>query len=103
MNYDPSQVGVPYVRAHRIVINYPDNGVVPSVNIEQSMAVLLADGTIRTIDQLPTISTPLDLAQDGAVPIPMINPNNGQPLGVDTDLNTAMLNVLAVLRSKQVV
>ena len=101
MNYDPSQVGVPYVRAHRITIDYPDNNLLPSVKIEQSLAVKLADGTVRKIEDLLPITRALDMPNAGDDPIPLIDPETGQPLGSDTSLNMAMLQVLAVLRFEQ--
>lgn len=101
MNYDASQVGVPYVRAHRIVINYPDNGRFPSVAIEQSLAVRMADGSVRKLEDLEPISVLLDFQNDGNDPIPMINLESGGLLGQDTSLNMVMLGVLAVVRAKQ--
>lgn len=101
MNYDASQVGVPYVRAHRIVINYPDNGLMPSVAIEQSLAVKMADGSVRKLEDLDTISSSLDLQNDGADPIQLVSLEDATYLGADTSLNMVMLGVLAVVRAKQ--
>ena len=101
MNYDASQVGVPYVRAHRIVINYPDNGQMPSVAIEQSLACKMLDGSIRKLEDLEPIFTSIDMQNDGADPIPLISPNDASALGQDTSLNMVMLGILAVVRAKQ--
>ena len=101
-NYDPSVVGVPYVRAHKITIFYPDNNLLPSVKIEQSLAVKLADDTVRKIEDIPAIERSLDMFNAGNDPIPLINPETGQPLGSDTSLNYVMLHILAVLRAEQI-
>lgn len=100
VNYDPSQVGVPYVRVHRVTINWPDGGQTPTATIEQSLAVKLADGTVRKLEDIPQIDAALDFTQ-GNAPIPMIDPDTAQPLGQDTTLNMAFLNVLAVVRAEQ--
>lgn len=100
-NYNASQVGVPYVRAHRITINYPDNGLPPSANIEQSLAVKLADGTIRKLEDLPTLSRSFDMLNDGNTPIPLVDPSTAAPLGANTTLNNVMLQILAVVRREQ--
>lgn len=100
-NYDASQVGVPYVRASRILIGYPDNNRIPSADIEQTLVVKLADGTIRELEKLPSLNVPLDMLNHGADAIPMVNPADGSPLGANTNLNTAMVHVLAVVRAAQ--
>lgn len=100
-NYDASQVGVPYVRAHRIVINYPDGGKLPTATIEQSEAVKLADGTVRALGNLPAIEASFDLATHGTDPIPLVSPENAEHLGADTSLNMVMLSILAVVRAEQ--
>lgn len=103
-NYDPSQIGVPYVRVGRLTIDWPDSvqGAVPTAKIEQTLAVKLADGSIRTLEKMPDVSVQLDFAK-GNDPIPLINPENGVPLGADTCLNQAMLTVLAVIRQHQII
>ena len=101
MNYDSSQVGVPYVRVHKIIIHYPDNGQLPWAVIDQSLAVKLADGTIRKIEDLPSLQRAFDLANDGSDPIPLVSPETGAALGADTSLNQVMLAILAVVRKEQ--
>lgn len=101
MNYDASQVGVPYVRAHKITIHYPDNGQMPWAVIEQSLAVKLADGTVRKIEDIPAIQRSFDLVNDGGLPIPLVSPEAAQPLGADTSLNQVFLQILAVVRQEQ--
>lgn len=101
MNYNASQVGVPYVRAYNIRIAYPDNGALPSVVIEQGLAVKLADGTVRKLDDLSPINVSIDLANDGNDPIPLVSPEDGSALGADTSLNQTFLAILAVVRAKQ--
>lgn len=100
-NYDASKVGVPYVRAHRIVINYPDGGKLSTATIEQSEAVKLADGTVRALANLPPIEASFDLAAHGADAIPLVSPEDASPLGADTSLNMVMLGILAVVRAEQ--
>jgi len=102
VNYDPSQVGLPYVRVTRLVVEWPDSlkDLQPTALIEQSLAVKLADGSIRTLDNLPAISTRLDFTL-GDEPIPLINPETAEPLGTDTTLNQTFVGVLAVVRKFQ--
>jgi hypothetical protein len=102
-NYDSSSpVGVPYVRAHRVTIEWPDRGLLPWFVIEQSLAVRLADDSIRQIEVLPQLRGTMDLANDGEAPIPLVHPDTGAALGQDTTLNQAFLAVLAVVRQAQV-
>ena len=103
-NYDPSQVGVPYVRVNHLEITWPDSAVpntLPIATMKQSLAVKLADGSIRTLEKLLDISTPLDFSK-GNDPIPLVNPEDASYLGMDTSLNQAMLAVLAVIRQAQI-
>lgn len=100
-NYDASQVGVPYVRAYRIEILYPDGGQRPRAVIEQSLAVKLADGTVRQLEDIPPIQAEFDMMADGLTPIPLIDPSTAAPLGVDTNLRNVMLAILAVVRKQQ--
>lgn len=105
MNYDPSQVGVPYVRAHRVTLVWPDSieRPLPHATIEQSLAVKLADGTIRTLEEMSPIEVELDFSKHGNDPVPLISPENAEPLGTDTNLNQAMLAVLALVRQYQII
>lgn len=100
-NYDASKVGVPYVRAHRITINYPGPALMPNASIEQSLVVPLADGTTATISTLPTINRAFDMINDGNLPIPLVDPSTGAALGPTTTLNQVMLSILAVVRQEQ--
>jgi hypothetical protein len=103
-NYDPSSpVGVPYVRAHRVTIDWPDRGLLPRYAIEQSLAVRLADESIRQIEVLPTLHGSMDLANDGDTGIQVVHPDTGVDIpGMTTSLNQAFLAVLAVVRQAQV-
>jgi hypothetical protein len=101
-NYDASHVGVPYVRAHRIVIEYPDAIGIPEATVEQSLAVKLADGSVRKLQDLPAMTIQFDFADHGTDPIPLVSPEDASSLGADTTLNTAMLNILAVIRQAQI-
>jgi len=103
MNYDPSQVGLPYVRVTRLTIDWPDSvgEPQPTASIEQSRAVKLLDGSIRTLDTLPTLGVKLDFT-NGDIPIPLVDPETAQPLGMDTSLNQAFVQVLAVIRKYQI-
>jgi hypothetical protein len=100
-NYVATEIGTPYVRANRIEIYYPDNGQLPHAVIHQTLAVKLADGTIRTLEELPSITATFDLAANGADPIPLVDPGTGQPLGPSTSLQSVMLGILAVVRQRQ--
>lgn len=101
MNYNGSQVGVPYVRAPRITINYEPSGRT-TATIEQALAVKLADGSVRQLEALPALTCELDFANDGDTPVPMISPDDASPLGADTTLNQAFLAVLAIVHDRQV-
>ncbi len=103
-NYNPSSpVGVPYVRAHRVTIDWPDRGLLPRRTIEQSLATRMADDTIRQLEVLTTIHGSMDLANDGDAPIPLINPETGETIsGQFTSLNQAFMCVLAVVRQSQI-
>ncbi len=105
-NFNASVVGDPYVRAHRISINYPDNDSPPSALIEHSLAVKLVSGIPRKLEDLPSISVSFDFANNGNTPIPLVSPEdrspilvNGQP--VYTTLNQVMLSLLAVVHQQQ--
>lgn len=100
-NYDASKVGVPFVRAKKITIDYPDNNLTPSFSAEQWLAVVLADGTVRNIEKQASLNAAVDLANDGDDPIPLIHPTTGQPLGANTTRKQVMLGILAVLRFEQ--
>ena len=102
-NYDASQVGVPYVRASRVLIDYPDKNATPRAVIEQVLVVKLADGTIRELEDLNSISITMDLVAHGSDPIPLVSPVNGATLGANTTLNTVMVQILAVIRASQLV
>ena len=99
-NYDGSQVGVPYVRCPKITINDPP-GALPSVVIEQAEAVRLADGSVRLLGPLTSITAEFNFALHALDPIPLINPENDTPLGPSTNLQNVFLAVLAVVRSLQ--
>ena len=101
INYDSTIVGVPYVRAQRIIINYPDAGKSPSATIEQSLAVKLLDGTVRQLENLPVLDVVFDFAADGSAAIPLVHPDSGSPIGANTTLNNTMLAILAVVRHEQ--
>lgn len=100
-NYDSTEVGVPYVRSHEIRIFYPENNLAPSVVIGQKMAVKLADGSIRSLEELTPINVTFDMAADGTTPIPLVDPTSGAPLGANTTLQQVMLGILAVVRREQ--
>lgn len=101
MNYDSSAVGVPYVRAHRLIIDYPDNNLPPRVKIEQSLAVKLADGTVRKIEDVLPLDRAIDMQNAGTDPIPIVDPTTGLPVGANTSLNSVMVQILAVVRQEQ--
>lgn len=101
MNYDASQVGVPYVRVNRITVNYPPAPSLPNAVIEQSLAVKLADSSVRELESLATINVTLDMVNDGSTPIPLKSPENDSSLGANTTLNEVLLGIFAVVRSKQ--
>lgn len=108
-NYDASVVGVPYVRAHRITIHYPEPGQgTPWATIDQSEAVKLLDGSaVRTPRQLGFLQRPFNLVTSGNVPIPLVSPDTGAPLTQNgqplfTTLNQVMVGILAVVRQEQI-
>lgn len=101
INYNSSTVGLPYVRAQRITIEYPDAGRAPTAIIEQSLAVKLADGTVRQLENQGSFAVTFNFAADGSAPIPLIFPDTGLPIGPNTTLNNTMLSILAVVRHEQ--
>lgn len=101
MNYDASQVGVPFLRAYGIRIDYPDGGQPPVVVVEQAMAVKLADGTIRKLEDVTPLNIAIDMVNEGTVPIPLVNPEDGSPLGPNTTLQGTFLSILAIIRKAQ--
>lgn len=102
-NYDASQVGVPYVRAGRVLIDYPDKNATPRAVVEQVLVVKLADGTIRELEDLNSLNITMDLVNHGTDPIPLVSPTTGAALGANTNLNTVMVQILAVIRANQIV
>lgn len=100
-NYDASKVGVPYVRVSKVTIVYPDNSGQPYAQIEQSSAVKLENGEIRDFEKLGTISVPVDMRNKALEMFPMVNVNTGENMGVETNLKTVMLHVLAAIRNFQ--
>ena len=101
MNYNASQVGVPYVRANRIVINYPPAPESPNVVIEQSLAVKLANGSVRKLEDMAPINVTLDMLNDATVLVPLVSPEDGSSLGANTTLQGTMLSILALVRQYQ--
>jgi hypothetical protein len=67
------------------------------------LAVKLADGTIRTLEEMSPIEVDLDFAKYGNDPVPLISPENAESLGMDTSLNQTMLAVLALIRQYQII
>jgi len=93
---------VPFVRAHRIEIDYPDSTGIPEATVYQSLAVVLADGSTRSIQPLAPMMLKLDLKAYGNDPIPLISPSTAKHLGADTSLNQVFLGILAVVRQAQI-
>lgn len=101
-NYDASQVGVPYVRVNQLIINWPDAlGGLPSVNIQQCNAVLLADGTVRDLNGLSPIMSQLDFVNNGNTAVSVVDPSTGVATGSNTTLNITFAQVLAIIRQLQ--
>lgn len=100
-NYNSTQVGVPYVRCDKVEIYYPDDSRYPSAIISQKLAVKLADGTIRSLERLPDINITFDMLIDGNTPVPIPDPTTGQPLGMNTTLQSTMLSILGIIRKHQ--
>lgn len=101
MNYDASQVGVPFLRAYGIRIDYPDGGQPPVVVVDQAMAVKLADGTIRKLEDVTPLNIAIDMVNDATTPIPLVSPDTGALLGANTTLQGTFLSILAVIRKNQ--
>jgi hypothetical protein len=99
-NYNSTNTGVPYVRANNITIQYPANGL-PIVTISQANAVKLADGSIVEISAAPSISFPLDMVVNATTNIALVDPTSGANLGANTNLQSIMLGILAVIRQQQ--
>ena len=100
MNYDSSQVGVPYIRVSNITIQYPTSGIT-RVTLEQETAVKLADNSIAVLNPIQSLSFTLDMEKDSQLDIPLIDPESGKELGSSTNLQQVMLGILAVIRPRQ--
>ncbi len=101
-NYNSSEVGVPYIRANNIAIQYPPNGV-PTVFVSQALAVKLADGSVAELGSTTSFSFTPDMVGNSTTPIPLVDPTTGAELGANTNLQSIMLGILAVIRQHQVV
>lgn len=97
-NYDSSQVGVPYVRANGINIQYPISGI-PFVTVAQERAVKLSDGTIASLGDAGSISFEVNL-KDNTL-IPLVDPTTGAHLGQNVLSVQVMLSILAIIRQQQ--
>lgn len=100
-NYDSTEVGVPYVRAHRIELFYPDENRYPQAIIYQKLAVKMKDDTVRSLEDVAPLTVTFDMLADGTTPIPLVDPTSGLPLGPNTTLQQVMLGILAVVRREQ--
>ena len=98
-NYNSTAVGVPYIRACNITIQYPDSGI-PTITIEQEKAVKLADNSIVRIGSIPSIEFSLNIA-DNTTQIPLVDPTSGSNIGLNTTTQMTMLAVLAIIRQQQ--
>lgn len=113
-NYNSSQVGVPYVRAPRLIIGHPPpgSGNNATATIHQAEAVMLADGTSRELGALPALDCTFDLADQAL--IALVDPDTGAALAPEAcaalgqlvasgnvTLQTVMLCLLAVVRREQ--
>jgi len=116
-NYDTRTIGVPYLRVPRIEIGYPapGSGSSPDVTLRQVWAVKLNSGAIEVLQApppVPVINAAVDATSQ--TPIPLVDPDSGQPLDAATreaiagavnagviTMPIAMLVILAVARSLQ--
>lgn len=102
MNYDTSNIGVPYAKVNLLQVTWPDTvSGLPTATIGQVNCVVLADGTTRNLEPLPTLTATLDFANDAFTPIPLVDHITGAPTGQTTSLAEAFNHVLAVVRSIQ--
>lgn len=99
-NTNSTEIGVAYDRIPRLIIDYPV-GAMPQVRIEHCDAVKLKDGSVWQGPALPPCIAELNFATDAQTPIPLVHPDTGEPLGEFTNLQTALLHVLAVARDLQ--
>lgn len=97
-NYDSSAIGVPYIRANNINVQYPTTGV-PYVTVAQEHAVKLADGKVVSLGDAGTICFTINLADQTA--IPLVDPTTGASLGPTVVPVQIMLSVLAAIRVQQ--
>src|ERR1017187_5507349 len=98
INYDSTLVGVPYVRCNSIIIQYTI-GVLPVVTVNQEKAVKLADGSISILEEpVQSFTFELDLINNATTTIPMINPDSGSLLGVNTNLQDTLIDMASIIR-----
>ena len=106
-NFDPSAAGKPYVRADQITILFPPPGSTPEhaqVNIHQSQAVTLTDGTAIEYNDLGNIQTTIDVSGDvdlSQITFPLVNITNDTPLGPTGDMQTLFILLVSYVRSVQ--
>ena len=104
-SYDSTVIGGLRVDVSRILIDYSPTGN-PVVNIVQTGAVTMNDGTIQWV-ALPanvpaSFSFPLDLQDNASIPIQEVDFNTGAVLtGQTTTLENVLLGMLAVIRAQQ--
>lgn len=112
-NYDCRDVGVPYVRVSKVVINYPSAGIA-HVQLDEESAVKLKDGAFLALSPLGALSDTIDLAVKGMDVMPLVDVDSGLPLDPvicqqlgamvaagAVNMNFVMLTLLAAIRAQQ--
>jgi hypothetical protein len=101
VSYDSTLVGVPYVRCSNVAIRYKASAL-PLVLVEQEWAVKLLDGSIAILSTpISSFSFELDLINEAVLDIPMINPDSGEFLGANTNLQDTLIDMASIIRVKQ--
>jgi hypothetical protein len=102
--YDATVIGGMRVDVSRVLIDYAQSGI-PTVNVIQTGAVTMADGSVQWIPLPPNVSSTLtfqlDLVNNAATPIPEVDFTTGATLSTNTSLEQVLLGVLAIIRQQQ--
>lgn len=98
-NYRADQIGHPFTRVRDIRIQYQESGDAIVACTEQE-AVRLADGSVRSLGDQGIFEFTIKADQMGEK-VPVVNPATGEPVGQDVALQSVMLGIASVIRSRQ--
>ena len=98
-NFNTTQIGVPYKRVNRIVIEYAAPFTARVTFTEQEF-VPLVDGSHRSVGNENERSFEVN-PENMADTLPVTDVETGAPLGIETDYGHVMLGIVAAIRAHQ--